>query len=264
MRLLLLIISLFLPLSQIFADDSLSPETYLSQRQVISEQFAKRNPREWSEHATGVKTRLNTSNPEIALTFDACGGWGEGSYDYKLINVLRENEIPATLFVSGEWAKNHAEILRELSQDQLFEIENHGNHHKVCSINGRTVYGLPSSKSVSDVIDEIFFGMRGIEFQGNSIPRFYRSAGAFSDDVCPEIANALGVTMVSFSVLGDGGARYAPQQVTQTLLSAPIGSIVLLHMNHFGSGTAKGLSDALPELKRRGIRFVKLNEVGLK
>jgi hypothetical protein len=35
-------------------------------------------------------------------------------------------------------------------------------------------------------------------------------------------------------------------------------------MNHPGSETAEGVKEAIPELKKQGVRFVKLEEYGLK
>jgi peptidoglycan/xylan/chitin deacetylase (PgdA/CDA1 family) len=47
-------------------------------------------------------------------------------------------------------------------------------------------------------------------------------------------------------------------------LKAPPSSIILLHMNHPESETAEGVIEAIPELKKRGVRFVKLSEYGLR
>jgi peptidoglycan/xylan/chitin deacetylase (PgdA/CDA1 family) len=79
-----------------------------------------------------------------------------------------------------------------------------------------------------------------------------------------EIANALGYEVVNFNVLGDAGATYSKNQVKEALLRAPPSSIVLMHMNHPESETAEGVMEAIPELKKRGVRFVRLEEYGLK
>jgi peptidoglycan/xylan/chitin deacetylase (PgdA/CDA1 family) len=37
-----------------------------------------------------------------------------------------------------------------------------------------------------------------------------------------------------------------------------------MHMNHPEGETAEGLMGAIPELKKRGFRFIKLSEFGLR
>ena len=95
-------------------------------------------------------------------------------------------------------------------------------------------------------------------------PKYYRPAAAYCDEICVEIANALGYEVVNFSVLGDAGVTYTKRRVKEALSKAPPSSIILLHMNHPESETAEGVIEAIPELKRRGFRFVKLSEYGLR
>jgi peptidoglycan/xylan/chitin deacetylase (PgdA/CDA1 family) len=79
-----------------------------------------------------------------------------------------------------------------------------------------------------------------------------------------EIASALEYQVVSFSVRGDAGATYSKKQVEEALLHAASGSIILMHMNHREGATAKGVIAAIPELRNRGFRFVKLSESELR
>ena len=51
-------------------------------------------------------------------------------YDSSLINFLKEEKIPATLFISGRWIDANYDTFIKLSKDTLFEIENHGLRHK--------------------------------------------------------------------------------------------------------------------------------------
>ena len=69
--------------------------------------------------------------------------------------------------------------------------------------------------------------------------------------------------VIGFSVLGDAGATFSKEQVTAALLSARPGSIVILHMNHPESGTGQGVMAAVPLLKKKGFRFVGLDEFPL-
>ena len=77
-------------------------------------------------------------------------------------------------------------------------------------------------------------------------------------------AGELGCEVVNYTVLGDAGATWPQEKVRQALLKAEPGEIVILHMNQPRSGTAAGVMDALPRLREKGFRFVKLSEFPLK
>jgi peptidoglycan/xylan/chitin deacetylase (PgdA/CDA1 family) len=233
-------------------------------KEEIVSTFTGRVPRKWGERVPGVKTRLNTDHKVIALTFDACGGPRGNGYDAKLIEYLKHEKIPATLFLSGKWIDANPEIFGELAKEPLFEIENHGLNHNPCSANGRSAYGIAGTKSVGEVFDEIEENAVKIQALTGRKPKYYRPGTAHSDEICVEIANTLGYEVVNFSVRGDAGATYSGKQVKHALLNASPSSIVLMHMNRPEGDTAEGMMEAIPELRRRGFGFIKLSECGLR
>jgi peptidoglycan/xylan/chitin deacetylase (PgdA/CDA1 family) len=257
---IVLILSLLFLLGKIESGQSQGIQT----RERIVSTFSGKSPKEWGEVAKGVKTRLGTNQKVIALTFDACGGPRGSGYDAKLINYLKSEKIPATLFISGRWIDANREIFEELAKNPLFEIENHGLNHKPCSVNGRSVYGIEGTKSVDKIFDEIEQNATKIETLTSRKPKYYRPGTAYSDEICVEIANTLGYEVVNFSVRGDAGVTYSKSQVKEALLNAPPSSIVLLHMNQPEGETAEGLIEAVPELKKRGFKFGKLSEYSLR
>ena len=233
-------------------------------KERIIHQFSGKAPREWGEKVTGVKTRLNTDRPAIALTLDACGGTTGGGFDTKLIAYLEREKIPATLFISGPWIDTHREVFQTLAQQSLFEIENHGRHHKPCSVSGRSVYGIRGPSSVAELIDEIEIHARRMERQTGRLPRCYRPGTGYCDEIGVQVANALGYEVVNYSVLGDAGGTYPKRKVREALLRALPSSIVLLHMNRPEGETAEGVMEAIPELRKRGITFHRLSEHSLR
>lgn len=233
-------------------------------REGIISRFEGKVPREWGERVRGVKTKLDTDQKVIAFTLDACGGPRGNGYDAELIEYLKREKIPAALFISGRWIDANPEIFRELAKESLFEIENHGLNHKPCSVNGRSVYGAAGTKGVGEIFDEIEQNAKKIETLASRKPKYYRPARTYCDEICVEIANDLGYEVVNFSVRGDAGATYTKSQVKETLLKARPSSIILLHMNHPEGQTAEGLIEAVPELRMRGVGFVKLSEYALK
>jgi peptidoglycan/xylan/chitin deacetylase (PgdA/CDA1 family) len=233
-------------------------------KERIISTFSGRVPQEWGEGVTGVRTRLNTSQRVLALTFDACGGPRGLGYDAKLIQYLETERVSATLFISGRWMDANLEIFKKLSKNPQFEIENHGLKHKPCSAMGRSVYRIEGTKNVGEIYKEIELNASKIMNLTGRKPKYYRPATSYCDEICVEIANVLGYEVVNFSVPGDSGATYSEKQVKEALSNAPPSSIILMHMNHPERDTAEGVTAAIPGLKRRGFRFVKLSEFGLR
>ena len=229
----------------------------IPEREIDLSKF-DRSPHEWGENVTGVKTRFRTDNKEIALTFDACGGDYGNGYDEKLISFLREEQVPATLFVNERWINKNEAIFLELADDPLFQIENHGTDHAPLSVNGGEAWGIPATGSVDEAYNEIMNNHETVKNLTGSDMRLFRSGTAYYDEVAVELANTLGYEVVNFDILGDAGATYTSAQVRESLLAAEPGSIALLHMNQPTSGTAEGVREAVPQLVAQGYEFVLL------
>jgi peptidoglycan/xylan/chitin deacetylase (PgdA/CDA1 family) len=242
--------------------DAQAPAASPKERLVAA--YGSQTPTQWGERVAGVKTQLDTSEKVIALTFDACGGPRGNRYDTALIEFLRKEKIPATLFVSGSWIDANPAVFKKLAADPLFEIENHGLAHKPCSVNGNKAYGIKGTGSVAELVDEIEGNGRKIEAATGGKPKFFRPGTDYCDEVAVKVAGELGYEVVNYNILGDAGATWPREKVRQALLKAKPGAIVILHMNQPRSQTAAGLKEAIPLLRQQGLRFVKLSEYPLK
>ena len=131
------------------------------------------------------------------------------------------------------------------------------------SVSGRSAYGISGTKNIGELVDEIELNAGKLAELTGKRPRFYRSGTAYYDEVAVAVAGELGQQVAGFSLLGDAGATYSSDQVKAALLAAKPGDIVIMHFNHPESGTAAGVMAAIPELKKRGYRFVKLSDVEL-
>lgn len=220
-------------------------------------------PKQWGEIIPGVKTRLATDDKVIALTFDACGGTNGNKYDAELIYFLRQWGIPATLFINSRWVDANYWTFMALSKISLFEIENHGTLHKPLSMNGKEAWGIKGTENVGQIVDEVLNNHRKIEQLTGRAPKFFRSGTAFYDEVGVSIVGEIGEQVAGYNVLGDAGATFNRYQVRDALLNAKPGSIALLHMNHPESETAEGVKLAVPELLKRGYKFVRLEDYSL-
>ena len=226
--------------------------------------YKNQKPADWGERVAGVKTQLDTAEQVISLTLDACGGPRGSRHDAALIEYLRAEKIPATLFVSGSWIDAKPAVFKKLAADPLFEIENHGLAHKPCSVNGNKAYGIKGTASVGELIDEIERNGRKIEAVTGGKPKFYRPGTAYCDEVAVKVAGELGYEVVNYTILGDAGATRPKEKIREAMLKAEPGAIVILHMNQPRSQTAAGLKEAIPLLRQKGYRFVKLSEFPLK
>ena len=220
-------------------------------------------PREGGQEVTGVITRFDPQGGKLlALTFDACGGGVKGSgYDEELIDLLRSERIPATLFINARWIRSNPDIFTELSSDPLFEIANHGFEHKPLSVNGKEAYGIKGTGNAMEAAWEIEGGAAAIYEVIGKRPLFFRSGTNHYDEVAVRIAGDLGQRVTGCSVNGDAGATNSARQVLEELLSARTGDIVLMHMNRPGGQTAEGVASAIEALKEKGFSFVRLFEV---
>lgn len=243
----------------------------------LARRYAGRQPLLWGERLPGISSSLSPGPPGdgaalsgarpastapavVALTLDACAGKKGESFDKGIIDYLRAEKIPATIFVTGLWLKNNAEILRDLAADPLFEIAAHGAAHKPASVNGRVVYGIAGTASIAELVREVEGNARAIEALTGKRPRWYRAGTAYYDDVAVSVISDLGLKIAGYSIAGDEGATLAPGKVKAKVAVAGPGDILLLHLNKPRSGSREGLLAALPLLKENGLRFVRLSD----
>ena len=243
---------------------SSSKKEYESFRKKIANTFENQTPKEWGESVTGVKTKFDTNEKVIALTMDACGSPHGMGYDEKLINFLKQEKVPATLFINARWIDKNLNTFKALASIPLFEIANHGLEHKPASVNGKSIYGLDGSKNMEELIDEIELNARKIEQITDKRPKYFRSGTAYYDEVAVKIANKLNHQVIGFSILGDGGATFSKEKVENAFLKAKNGEIAIIHMNHPLSQTADGTIKVINELKQKGFKFVRLSDYKLK
>lgn len=233
-------------------------------RTELIREYGNQSPTYWAEDVPGVFTRMATNDKVIALTFDACGGSGGSGYDRELIDYLIKENVPATLFINARWIDANPDTFMSLARNHLFEIENHGYLHRPLSVNGKAAWGISGTKNVGEVVDEVLINAVKIQKLTGRRPIYFRSGTAFYDEVAIKVVDDIGLRAVNYNVLGDAGATFNQSQIKNALLSSQNGSIVICHMNHPEKSTAEGIMAAIPELKRRGFRFVKLATYPLK
>lgn len=256
--------------SDIYKTDNSSTDDVVveveSEEEVINNIIKKYDPiqpTEWGEKVNGVVNKINTNEKIIALTFDACGGKYGSDYDNDLIQYLIDEQIPATLFVNRRWIEVNKDKFLKLSNNDLFEIENHGYEHRPLSVTSNSIYGINGTGSIKGVIDEIKLNEKTIYELTGRKTKYFRSGTAYYDDVSIKIASDLGYKAIGFSVNGDAGATFSKSQIENALSKSTSGDIVICHFNQPKKYTFEGLQYALKELRDKGYSFVKLEDTNI-
>jgi peptidoglycan/xylan/chitin deacetylase (PgdA/CDA1 family) len=216
-----------------------------------------------AQHTTEPRHRLSAAYGEqaVALTLDACSG----GTDQKLLEFLVAQRIPATLFLTRRWIVRNAPAVAFIkAHRELFAIENHGARHLAAVLGeGRAMYTVPGVGDLAGLRDEMQGGAQAIAAAFGSAPRWYRGATARYDrEALAEIAR-IGFGIAGYSVNADQGASLPRAQVVQRMLAARAGDVIIAHMNHPNAATGAALMETLPQLKARGLKFVKLSDAPL-
>lgn len=218
-------------------------------------------PRQWGLEVDGVV--LRSEGPEVALTFDACGGPNGSAIDRDLIDLLIREQVPATLFLNGRWIAANRGLTRELIANDLFCIGNHGTRHVPLSVTGLEAYGIAGTSSVGEAYDEIMGNQETLAELMGQAPRFFRPGTAYFDEVAARLVRDLGLTPVNFDINADAGATFTAGQVERATSAATRGSICIAHFNRPKGATAEGFTRAIPRLRDAGLTFARLDQVEL-
>jgi peptidoglycan/xylan/chitin deacetylase (PgdA/CDA1 family) len=211
-----------------------------------------RIPTRWGTALPGIQTSVAPDGQQIALTLDAC----DGACDEALLNTLQDHGVPAVLFFNSRWIDRNPDRAAQLAGNPLFQIGNHGTRHVPLSVTGRSAYGIRGTRSVDEAVDEVWGNHERLTALMGRPPAWFRPGTAYYDDVAVDIVQQLGEQPLGFTVNGDSGARASAATVRSNLTSATPGSILIVHMNHPGSGTHAGLADAIPQMQAAGWQFV--------
>lgn len=213
----------------------------------------------WSEIHNRIVTKNDQGNNRIALTLDLCSG----RFDEDLLLFLIRNRIPATVFVTKMWLdKNPYGVAKLKANLDLFDIENHGEKHIPAVIGqGKRVYGILGEPDIIHLRNEVLLGGQAIEQTFGIASRWYRGATAVYDAQAADEIKRLGFKIAGFSVNADSGATLSQAAVIERLKHVKGGDIIIAHMNKPPSQTAEGLSIGLLGLLKKGLVFVRLDQV---
>ncbi|MGW8062637.1 polysaccharide deacetylase family protein [Streptomyces ziwulingensis] len=204
----------------------------------------------------------------VALTFDADmtadqgprAAAGERFDNPQLIAALRELDVPATVFMTGRWAEEYPAEARSIGRDPRFEIANHSYSHYAYTDD---CYGLPavSEERMRADVERAYAAFRKAGVP-DAMP-YFRFPGGCYDQAALRALTASGVTAVQWDVVGgDAFATDADAVARQVLDGVRPGSVVVLHCTRSAAPvTEEVVRTVVPELRRRGYRFVRVSEL---
>jgi peptidoglycan/xylan/chitin deacetylase (PgdA/CDA1 family) len=213
---------------------------------------AARAPRTPAEAGGRPLRRVETREPAVAITFDACATRTQGySFDRAVFETLERERVPATIFVSGRWVESHPDVMTMLARDPLIEFGDHSYDHPHMARLQEARAGEEIDRTEAALAR---YGKRAVAFR----PPF----GEWNQRLIG-VARERSLPVVTWDVVsGDPSARTTAAGMIRTVVSrARPGSIVVFHINGRGWKTGEALPEIVRGLRARGFRFVQLSEL---
>ena len=212
----------------------------------------------------------STSQKIVALTFDGDmtpgmlrelkSGKVASWYNEKVIAALRQQQAPATLFLTGLWIETYPAATKELSDDPLFELGNHSYSHGAFHSPCYSLFPIPDAKQAAEVqkTDDL------LRKYATSYKKYFRFPGLCSDAAAVKRVEDQGYVVIGGDVDGADAFEKSPKWVASDVVAhVRPGSIVVLHM-HGGPNapaTAGALPDIITKLRAEGYTFVKVSDL---
>lgn len=168
----------------------------------------------------------------------------------KIIDFLLQERIPATLFISGKFAKRNQREIKALATFPFLEFENHSaSHHP-------HMERLAEKEMIKELDDSSLQALTGKK------TRFFRFPGGNYDVQSVQIVERHHYKIVHWSFpSGDADRKITPPMLsTWVLTKTRPGSILIFHVNGRGYSTGVALPGIVHKIKQRGYRFVTLGE----
>jgi peptidoglycan-N-acetylglucosamine deacetylase len=202
----------------------------------------------------GLITNGDRTVKNIALTFDVCQSEGDttSSFDSGIVNVLTDNQTPATFFLGGLWIRDHPANTQTLAQNPLFELGSHSWSHA-------NLTEIDSQKLMLEInlAQEQLFTLTGKQNNLFRLPYGYYNAEVL------ETLGDEGLYTIQWDVeSGDPDPNIDAQAMTNWVLQqVKPGSIIIMHANGRGWHTAEALPGIIKALTDQGFTFVTVSEL---
>ena len=188
---------------------------------------------------------VDTDEKVVALSFDAA--WGADKTQ-KIMEILLENNIPATFFLVGFWVDKYPEQVKELV-NKGFDIGNHSHNHLKMS-----------TLSEESILDEISYVNSKVKELTNYSPTVFRAPFGDYNNRLIDVVSSNGMVPVQWSVdtLDWKGTR--PTEILARVKSKiKSGGIILFHNN--SDYVVEALPIVIDYLLSEGYTFKSVSEL---
>lgn len=190
---------------------------------------------------------VETSAPKVSLSFDSA--WGNEN-TAKLLNILKDNNVYATFFVTGGWVDKYPEDVKSILANGN-ELGNHSNTHKHMT-----------ELSNTQVKNEIMSVNNKVkELTGTDMILFRIPYGDYNNKVINTI-NSLNLFPIQWDVDSLDWKNYSSSEIVNTVLNNKHlrnGSIILMHNG--GKYTPDALNSIIKGLKEKGYEIVPISQL---
>lgn len=192
----------------------------------------------------------DTTKKELYLTFD--NGY-ENGFTGRILDTLKEKNVPAIFFVTGHYVKDQPELLKRMKQEGHL-IGNHSWSHPDMTT-------VPDAK-IKEELDSVKAAVAKITGQ-QEMSYLRPPRGIFSDRTLA-VSKQLGYTNVFWSVAYrdwetkvQRGGQYAFNQVMAQLHP---GAVILLHS--VSKDNTEALAGIIDAARKQGYEFKSLDQLG--
>ena len=194
-----------------------------------------------NEAGVVIRSGLPNSNQ---LVFCCNVDWGEEVIP-DMLKILKENNVKVTFFVSGRWAENNPDLLKEMFQAG-HEIQSHGYSHKLCTQNS-----VETTKEEILKTEAVIMDILGVKTNVFAPP-----SGDY-DETTVDLCRSMGYEMALWSAdTIDWREGSTAEVIKDRILKKQLnGAIVLMHPKE---ETVKALPDLIKEIKDKKIEIVPL------
>lgn len=190
---------------------------------------------------------VETGEPKLALTLETA--WGNSDIE-EILQVLREQEVYATFFVTGEWVAAYPEETKAILAEG-HDLGNHGENHLYMS-------RLTESEKEEEIMrthDKVR------ELTGYEMYLFRAPHGDY-DNAVMETAEKCGYYVIQWDVDSKDWKDYGAEVIISTVMEDSHlgnGSILLFHCGT--RFTAEALDGLITELKEKEFSFVPVSKL---
>ena len=185
--------------------------------------------------------KINNSDKLIALTFDD----GPNYNTNKVLDILEENNVPATFFVLGNRIKGNENILKRMVSSKM-EIGNHTFNHLLL-----TKYKEDKVKSEINDTSNLIFEVTG------KYPTLFRPSYGSCNKM---IRGVVDTPIIIWDIDTLDWKYHNSRRISSRVINkVKDGDIVLMHDIY--SATANALEIIIPSLKSKGYTFVTVSDL---